>query len=169
MGRQRRCSGYSLIELVILFLLVGLVFVFVVMNWDKFAGKPAEKKAASENNDVKIITLSIERYSLKQQNETKTPAFPRELDSAPVGTESSATTPLFSTVIDGGIQAGWTKVGINQYVYGPPSKDTNQNDMKNVYSYDPETGKFTKGSQAGNSITWHAPGFPIAFPVAMRG
>ncbi len=155
MPHGRGNAGYSLSELIILFILVALVTGFVVWNWDKFSGKPAAKTIQTEAADVETIVKALGHYAAQRQAEGRTPVYPLELDAAPVGAESSDETPLFTAIIDGGVRSGWAKIGVNQYVYASGQHD--RTDMREVYSYDPDTGVFRKSAKAKDAMTRRAP------------
>ena len=133
-------GGYSLIELVILFLVLAIVCIFVFANRALFFSAPPPSQS-EEELAVALIRLGIQNYAVDSRASGRTPEYPIRLDGAESGAKASEATPLFTNVVPEGLRSGWRKVGANKYVYGDAAEDENAN----VYYYEPLTGAFTQG------------------------
>ena len=131
--------GYSLIELVILFMVLAIVSIFILVNRELFFGGPARPQ--TEDLGVAVIRMGISGYAAQSEEEGRQPVYPLRLDSAPPGTEASEDTPLFTEVVPEGIRSGWRKEGAYEYVY---LREDGGQDTGRSYYYEPDTGAFTR-------------------------
>jgi hypothetical protein len=151
--QQRRRAGYSLIELVILFVVLAFVSGFIWVNRQYFLPEPPP---GAEALTTELVRMGINNYALKSQTIDRLPVFPRTLDDAPVGTVASHETPLFTNVLPEGVRAIWEKVGANQYIFRPDPAEE-KTDLDDVYFYDPGSGSFGKGEEYNKSLTVRRP------------
>ena len=149
MIRRGADAGFSLVELIILLLVVGVAVGFVVANWGLI--HPASKRPVPEQDSVLRIRTASEEYARQAREDGHSPAYPRTLDDAPVGAAACDATPLFTTVMPDGIREHWHKVGVNQYRYD--SADVPDQQMDQVYFYEPASGKFSRGPRPEDSFT----------------
>lgn len=140
-------SGYSLFELVILIVVLGIVCYFIFVNSDSLTGQnPQENEAIS----AELIRIGIHNYSIFSKQMNRTPVYPLHLDEAEAGTMASERTPLFTVVFpEKGVRIAWKKVRENQYVYAPGAPEPVAENL--IYFYDPARGTFEKGKPAVRS------------------
>ena len=128
----RREKGFTLIELIMVIVLLGLLAVVAV---PQFYGLQANARVAAEQGVVGGVRAGI--YSLRSNNVANNiaPIIPATLGGA-AGACTTAN-PCFGTVLDqGGVTQDWTC--ITTTTYRGPSNGTN------VYTYNATTGAFTR-------------------------
>lgn len=114
---RRRHTAFTLVELIMVIVIIGLLAAVVT---PKFVDIKSEAQAAAEKGMVSGVRAGIKvahLASLAQGTDT----YPASLDSASVAA-ASASNPLFTAVIDGGVTDGnWSKASATTYTYTPTS------------------------------------------------
>lgn len=158
-------AGYSLFELVILIVVLGIVCYFIFVNSDSLTGQNPQE---NETISAELIRIGIHNYSIFSKQMNRTPVYPMRLDEAEAGTTASERTPLFTVLFpEKGVRTAWKKVRENQYVYAPSTPDPVAENM--IYFYDPARGTFEKGKPAVRSreaSVAPAPGAEVPLPAA---
>ena len=130
---QRFNSAFTLIELVLVIVIVGLLAAVVT---PKFGSLRGDAEAVSEKAAVSAVRSGIKLAHMRNLARGSN-AYPSTLDDAANGAAAESN-PLFTGVIDDGIIDGnWAKSGNRQYTYQPSS---------NQYTYDQVTGWFGTGT-----------------------
>jgi hypothetical protein len=134
-------AGYSLFELVILIVILGIVCFFIFVNSDSLTGQRPEE---TEIISAELVRVGIHNYSIFSKQLNRTPVYPAHLDEAAAGTMASAKTPLFTVLFpEKGVQVAWKKLRENQYIYAPSTPEPVADNS--IYFYDPLRGTFEKG------------------------
>lgn len=106
----RNQSGFTLIELIMVIVILGVLAVVAVPKYINLSG---EANTASEKGVVGGVRAGIQTYFAQNR-----PNFPASLDAASVAACSDAN-PCFDTVLaQGGVTADWTKASATTYT-GP--------------------------------------------------
>lgn len=142
-------NGYSLIELIILFVVLTIVSIFIWVNRQYFIPNPPP---GAEAVTAELVRMAINNYALESQVLERQPLYPRVLDGADIGTVASDWTPLFTHVLPEGIRSTWKKVGANQYVFQQDGA-SKKVEIDDIYFYDPGSGSFGKGELYRKSLT----------------
>ena len=138
----RSTRGFTLTELVIVIVIIGLLAAVVVPKLVNITG---EAKEAAEDGTVAAIRSGIELVRMETVAKGGDPnaSYPTTLDSAKQAAASESN-PLFTEVLEHGLtDENWEKSGSTSYTYVP---------TKAVYVYDGKTGDFkakTTGSVNG--------------------
>lgn len=134
-------SGYSLFELVILIVVLGIVCYFIFVNSDSLTGQnPQELESIS----AELVRIGIHNYAIFSKQQNRTPVYPLHLDEEKPGTMASAGSPLFLVLFpEKGVQVAWKKIRENQYIYSPSTPEPAADNL--IYFYDPLRGTFEKG------------------------
>jgi prepilin-type N-terminal cleavage/methylation domain-containing protein len=122
-----RQKGFTLIEVVIILVIVGLLATFVLV---KYLNLLPQTYRAAELNAVGAIRTGISFYGADSSTKNRTPRFPAALDSAADG-DVSPSSPFFTNVLSQTVRSNWSKSGLSYL--GPTGS---------VYTYDPVTGMF---------------------------
>jgi prepilin-type N-terminal cleavage/methylation domain-containing protein len=122
--RQR---GFTLIELVIILVIVGLLGAFAAA---KYLNLLPQTNRVAELNAVGAVRAGIGLYGAESLPMSRTPRFPPALDSAPDGVVTPGN-PFFTTVLSTPVRSNWVKSGLSYL--GPTG---------NIYTYNPATGIF---------------------------
>ena len=122
-----RQKGFTLIEVVIILVIVGLLATFVLV---KYLNLLPQTYRATELNAVGAIRTGISLYGADSSSKNRTPRFPAALDSAADG-DVSPSSPFFTNVLSQTVRSNWSKSGLSYL--GPTG---------NIYTYDPVTGMF---------------------------
>jgi prepilin-type N-terminal cleavage/methylation domain-containing protein len=131
MNTQNLRSAFTLVELIMVIVLIGLLAAVVIPRYGDIkteAQNSAETAAvAAVRSGIKLAHMT----SLAQGTDT----WPTALDSATAG-QASDTNPLFDNVIEDGVtDPNWEKVNATTYKYRPTT---------NQYAYNNTNGKLTK-------------------------
>ena len=143
-----RKAGYSLFELIILIVVLGVVCYFIFLNQDSFSG---EKPEEMESIAAELIRVGLHNYGTQSKKSDRLPVFPLKLDAAGANTPASQQNPLFTAIFPEGVKSAWQKVQENQYAFLPSAHGLIT--PKNTYYYDPVAGTFTKGMPKSRSQT----------------
>jgi prepilin-type N-terminal cleavage/methylation domain-containing protein len=122
-----RQKGFTLIEIVIIIVILGLLATFVLV---KYINLLPQTYRAGELNAVGAIRTGISFYGADSSTKNRTPLFPAVLDSATDG-DVSPSNPFFTNVLSQPVRSNWSKSGLSYL--GPTGS---------VYTYDPVTGMF---------------------------
>ncbi len=141
--KPRGASGYSLVELVILFVVLFIACGFIAVNWTLFMGSPPQPREETEEYSAALIRMAIQRYAAESREMGREPTYPLRLDGADPGAKAGAAEPLFTNIVPDGIRSSWVKIGANRYVFGSGGAGDRRD--KDVYHYSPHTGRFDKG------------------------
>ncbi len=129
MTLRRSRSAFTLVELVMVIVILGLLAAVVV---PKFTDIRSEAVNAAEQGVVSAVRSGINMYHMAQLAQGND-AYPDKLDNAQ-NAAASETNPLFTEVIDGGVtDKNWKKTGTRTYKYLPNN---------HRYRYNKNTGKF---------------------------
>ncbi len=127
--RNRRQSGFTLIELVLVILLLGIMSLTAFSIFYDISDEAYE---STEMTIVSSVRSGIDLSSMENMINLGTFSFPTTLDSATNGT-ASPSNPFFTEVLNSGITENWNKSGPNLYLFAPTGTQ---------YLYDSNTGKF---------------------------
>lgn len=123
--------AFTLVELVMVIVIIGLLAAVVV---PKFSDMRGEAQNAAETATISAVTSGI-KLSHMTSLAKGTDTYPTTLDSASNGL-ASETNALFTEVIDEGVKdPNWKKMSKTKYQYVPTG---------GTYVYDKTTGAFTK-------------------------
>ena len=122
-----RQKAFTLIEVVIILVIVGLLATFVLVTYLNLL---PQTYRATELNAVGAIRTGISLYGADSSSKNRTPRFPAALDSAADG-DVSPSSPFFTNVLSQTVRSNWSKSGLSYL--GPTG---------NIYTYDPVTGMF---------------------------
>jgi prepilin-type N-terminal cleavage/methylation domain-containing protein len=122
-----RRKGFTLIEVVIILVVVGLLAAFAVASYLNLLPQTTR---ATELHAVGAVRTGISLYGAESLPMNRTPRFRPVLDPAPDGVVSPDN-PFFVYVLSQPVTSNWTKSGLSYL--GPTG---------NIYTYDPVTGIF---------------------------
>ena len=122
-----RQKAFTLIEVVIIIVIVGLLAAFVLV---KYLNILPQATRANELSTVGAIRTAISLYGAESSTKSRTPRFPAVLDSAADG-DVSPSSPFFTTVLSQPVRSNWSKSGLS---YLSPTGT--------IYTYNPATGLF---------------------------
>lgn len=130
MKHSRGQEGFTLIELVIIILVLGILAATAI---PKFYSLRTEANAAAEKGVVGAVRGGIAIIYASNVTNSPTGTFPNVLDGAATG-PSSSTNALFTSVMEApGVNDGtWTKASATQYA-GPAGR---------TYTYTSAVGTF---------------------------
>jgi prepilin-type N-terminal cleavage/methylation domain-containing protein len=135
MMTRSSCSAFTLVELIMVIVIIGLLAAVVV---PRFGDIKSEAQTSAETAAISAVQSGIKlarMTNLAKGSDT----WPTTLDSATAGKASEAN-PLFGNVIEDGVtDPNWEKVNDTTYKYAPTG---------NQYAYDKTTGKLTKKSSS---------------------
>jgi hypothetical protein len=149
---RRRQGGFSLVELAILLVLVLVIVVVAAVNRETLFGSPRSPGDGDGAHSPDFIQQAIARYAEESRESGREPLYPLQLDDAPVGTQASADSPLFTNVVPDGITSEWRKVGANQYIR-TSDLPAEPRDFSTTWFYDAQSGSFEPGASSSVSIT----------------
>ena len=131
MNRRKLRSAFTLVELIMVIVIIGLLAAVVI---PKFTDLRGEAQIAAEQATVSAVVSGIKLQHLSELAKGNN-TYPTALDSAANGAGSD-TNPLFTDVIDGGSNdKNWSKGAGNTYTYTPTGS---------VYKYTNTDGTFVK-------------------------
>jgi type II secretory pathway pseudopilin PulG len=133
-----RQKAFTLIEVVMILVIVGLLAAFVVV---KYLNLLPQATRATELSTVGAVRTGLNLYGADSATKGRTPRFPTVLDSAPDGDVSPAA-PFFANVLSQPVRSDWSKSGLS---YLSPTG--------NIYTYSPVTGMFD--SNVGLVSNWN--------------
>ena len=127
MRNYRNQSGFTLIELVMVIVILGILAATAI---PRFADLSDQAEDAATKGVVGAVRSGIGIYYAVNLGS----GYPTSLDSSTSGPgDASSANPLFEVVLaQGGITEGWTRVGTDQY--DAPNGSS--------YYYTPSTGEF---------------------------
>ncbi len=121
---MRQNAGFTLIELIMVIIILGILAVVAVPQYFNLA---AQANTAAEQGVVGGVRGGITTYYAQNK------AYPATLDSVANATACSITNPCFVTVLQqGGVTSQWTKATATTYT-GPAGT---------TYTYTAATGTF---------------------------
>jgi type II secretory pathway pseudopilin PulG len=122
-----RQKAFTLIEVVIILVIVGLLAAFVLV---KYLNLLPQATRATELGTVGAIRTGINLFGANSASKSTTPLYPAALDLAPDG-DASPGNPFFTNVLSQPVRSNWSKSGLS---YLSPTG--------NIYTYNPITGIF---------------------------
>jgi type II secretory pathway pseudopilin PulG len=129
----RNSKGFTLIELVLIILILGLLAVTAI---PKFLDMQQKAKDAAEKGVAGAVRGGISIYYASTALYQTSASFPSSLDAIAANQSASSSNLFFNTVLEPGVDADWAKGGATTtYVYVPTQA---------VYTYTSSTGRFTK-------------------------
>lgn len=128
MNTLKNNSGFTLIELILVIAILGILAVAVA---PQFVNIQANAQAAQAAGVAGSVRDGINMQFAQALATTGTGAFPATLDAAGNGACTAANS-CFTTVLQQGVNAGWTKAGL---VYTHDATGT-------AFTYVPATGTF---------------------------
>lgn len=131
---MRQEKGFTLIELVLVIALLGVLAVSAMPNIFSIGLTDARTNARDAVQSAIQTGLSIHAAHQISNNAAEADYYPTALDSA-TSAAASRSNPLFTTIIQGGVTKGWTKVDDDCYTYTDDSAG-------NWYKYTPASGTF---------------------------
>ncbi len=142
MTAPARTSAFTLVELIMVIVIIGLLAAVVTPQFVDLRGDATQ---ASEIATASRVRSGIKLLRLGNLAAGQSP-FPDKLDDAGKGA-AAEDNPLFAKVIERGVtDPRWEKIAARQYRYTPTG---------HKYRYDPDTGRFARtdspGGTAGSS------------------
>jgi len=131
-------KGFTLIELVMVIVILGILAAVAVPKFQDISNKAKEAATLGVIGGVRAGIGAVYAYNLV---EDITPVFPATLDDAGTGTTSRVGNEFFDNVLDqGGITKDWTKGTVATYYY------TDAVPTDSSYHYDNSTGSFVRAT-----------------------
>jgi type II secretory pathway pseudopilin PulG len=122
-----RQKAFTLIEVVIILVIVGLLAAFVIV---RYLNLFPQATRAAELHAVGALRTGISLYGAESSTKSRTPRFPAVLDSAADG-DVSPSNPFFTSVLSQPVRTNWSKSGLSYL-----------GSTGTIYTYDPVTGMF---------------------------
>lgn len=131
-----RHKGFTLIELVLLILVLGILAILAL---PRFLDLSAETELTARDGVVGAVRAGIALHDAKEMVASGgAGSYPERLDTVPADANCSETAPCFSDVVVYPVEDGrWRKVDATTYTFDSGTKVT-------TYKYDQEKGTFTR-------------------------
>ena len=101
-------KGFTLIELVLVIAILAVLAVTALPNIFNISLSTARDNA--RDAVVGSVQTGIWLYAVDQIAQGNAISYPTNLDGVADSTAGTRTNPLYTNVLQGGVQAGWTKV-----------------------------------------------------------
>lgn len=124
-------EGFTLVELIIIVIILGILAVSAVPIYTSLSG---DAKTSAEKDIVGKVRMGIALYFVNTAKNGETPSYPPSLETETVPAGFGTDPPLFTQVIQGGVDEEWEKLAPERY-RGPTGT---------IYVYNSSNGTFLK-------------------------